>query len=675
MRRWIVLLLLAGCAAPPQAPPRLTVEALYSDPPLASALPAEVAWTPKSKLSYVEKKKLWTFDPETGAREVALDLAAVPDPPAIGRAEPRRCLWSPSGDAILIHREDLTVFTAGRFVKLIKAATALGDPKWSPDGAWVSFIRDHDLWAVPSAGGDEVRLTEGGNETLLNGELDWVYPEELGIDTGYWWSADSKRVAFLQLDQSRVTEFPLVDYPAAEGRVQKMRYPKAGGANPVPKVGIRTLGGDVRWAVLPPDTEYVARVQWAGDRLILQTLNRRQDRLTLSDAEGSVLYSEESKTWVEQVDDLSFVDGRMSFISDRSGFGHIYVDGRQVTEGDWNVRRILSGGEPLYFVGSRESPQERHVYRLSAGRLDRMTSGPGSFDASMSPDRRWLLVTGSTWTRPPRMEVMRADGTGVRLFAESTISLPVVEPEVIRVPAADGTPLEALLFRPRGGGRRPLVVHTYGGPGSPVVVNRWNGRSFLWHQLLLERGFAVALVDNRASRGAGAMRAIHRRLGEIEVADLESAVRHLKTLTVVDPERVGLWGWSYGGYMACLALTRTREFRAAIAVAPVTHWSLYDTIYTERYMQRPQDNPEGYRLSAPLTHAANLHGRLLIAHGLADDNVHWQNTERFIGELIRARKWCDLMTYPGQSHGISDRDARVHLFSGMTEFFERELKR
>ncbi|MBI4565236.1 MAG: DPP IV N-terminal domain-containing protein [Planctomycetes bacterium] len=658
-------LLTAGCAAPPA--PTLTVDALFADPPPASPLPSHVRWTPLSKLSYVQDGTLWTFDPETGARADVLDWTAVP--------EARDYAWSPDEHAILIEGKHLFVFKDGTGRPLTSGPRRVHDAKWSPDGAWISFIRDHDIWIVPSGGGEERRVTEGGSESLLNGELDWVYPEELGIDTGYWWSPDAKRIAFLQLDESGVTEFPLVDHRPFEGRAERMRYPKAGGANPKPRVGIRALEGGSEWAVLPVQAEYVGRVQWNGAKLAIQTLNRRQNQLLVSDEAGRILYTEEGPEWVDLWEDLCFFDGRWAYSSDRSGFAQVYVDGQAATSGEWSAMRIVGGGAPLYFLGCEGDSLERHLYRWSGGRVERLTQESGWHDASVSPDGKWILDTWSRATRPPRMAVMRPDGTGRRLFAESVLSMTPVAPELIRVPAADGTRLKAWLYRPAASGRRPLIVHTYGGPGSRVVADRWHARSFLWHQLLVERGFVVALVDNRGSRGGGAMRAIHRRLGALEVMDLESAARHLKTLPGVDPDRVGLWGWSYGGYMTCLAMTKTKEFRAGIAVAPVTHWGFYDTIYTERYMERPQDNPEGYRESAPLEHAANLHGRLLLVHGLADDNVHWQNTERFVDELIKAGKAYELLVYPGQSHGIGARSSKLHLFHRMTEFFERNLAR
>jgi len=685
MRRAIPLLLLAACSggpAPGTGARELTVERIYGEPSLSGKLPWAVAWSPDSNLvTFIDDNKLWAWD---GAeRRVLIDFSEVkiadarfPNRP-IGRAAAGRYFWSSASDAILLAQEGhLVVWTLAtkEFRILNEQPGEFHDPKWSPDGRHVSFIRAHDVWVMPAEGGQAVQLTQGGSETFLQGELDWVYPEELGLGTGYWWSPDSTKIAYLALDESKVTRFPLVDWRPTEGRAITMFYPKAGGVNPKPLVGVVTLDGKSEWQKLPEDAEYVARVGWTPKGgLVIQTLNRAQNRLTVA-LDGAVARTEESDTWVDVGETLFLKDGRMVYTSEKSGRSHIYLEGKQLTSGEWDVTQIAGVDEKL---GIHYITNERHLdRRVGCVTLDGVrlgTLGEGWTSLQSSPSGR-LLRSRSSTTRPVSVDDFAPND--VPELAEYRLR----DPEFVRVPVGGGVEVDAMLIKPRdfdASRRHPVIVHVYGGPGAQSVANRWGGRNYLWHQMMAQRGFVCVVMDNRASgaRGPGEVRRMHKRLGTIEVADLDAGVAWLKKQPWVDGGRIGLWGWSYGGYLTCLAMTKLAHFKAGVAVAPVTRWEDYDTIYTERYMGRPQDNADGYRESAPVTHAANLSGRLLLAHGLNDDNVHFQNAAHFVDALVAAGKPFEQLVYPGRDHGIADRDARVHLFRAMASFFERELAR
>jgi dipeptidyl-peptidase-4 len=569
------------------------------------------------------------------------------------------------------------------------------DPKWSPDQSRVSFLRDHDLWVV-GLDGRETRVTTGGDDRLLNGELDWVYPEELGIASGYAWSADGRRLAYLQLDESKVTEFPLVDYRPRLGRVTPELYPKAGDPNPVPKVGVVAPGGPTTWIDLGPDPDiYVPRFGWLPDgRVFVQRLNRQQTKLDflIADPEtgaAKALFSEEDPAWVSVHDDLAFLKDGFVWSSERDGWRHLYFytyDGafRRLTQGAWEVTRLLGAdGAWVYFESTEGDFLQRHAWKapLAGGERQRLTGPAGWHSVTLSPSREHFLDLHSTAGSPPRLQLNRIDGSTLALveyeIAPEVGDYDLPRPEFVTV-KADGVELPAMVLKPADftpSRKYPVLVHTYGGPGAQLVADRWGGGTYLWHGTLAARGIVVFTLDNRGSGGRGRdwERMLHKRLGAVELKDQLLGVEWLKSQPWVDASRIGIWGWSYGGYMTCAAMTRSDAFKAGIAVAPVTDWRLYDTIYTERYLKRPIDNGDGYVASSPIHEAAKLSGRLLLVHGTHDDNVHFQNAVVFADRLIEARKPFEFMLYPGKSHGIWGENCRVHLFEMMTEFLLRNL--
>ena len=592
-------------------------------------------------------------------------------------------------------------------------------PSFSPDGKWVAYVRDNDLHSSEVSSGRERRLTKDATRDRLNGTLTWVYWEELmdRRDEGYWWSPDSSAIAYLQTDESVVERYPIVDHEPAVPGVRWQRYPKAGTTNPKVRAGIVELAStETRWIEIPggSDVEYIARCGWFPDSrsLALQTLNRAQNRLLVwaCDRTSGVarqIHEETSKTWINLHDDLQFLpDGdRYLWVSERSGYRHLYQQAVKggpsvpVTSGEW-VLRPAHGPEPylgsiawidssasmVFFHAASPSPIESQLFRvkLDGKELQRLTEGEGTHSASVSPGGRYFVDEYSRSGVPPRVTLHRIDGSLLSVIhASSTEKLApfnLSPPQLFTVPAEDGTALSARLFRPsplEEGRKYPAIVYLYAGPGAPAIGDRWDGSWYLWSQLLAKRGFAVFTVDPRSASDQGKAKedTVHRKFyGEGELKDILAGVRHLKSLPFVDPERVGIWGWSGGGTTTVYAMTRSKEFRAGIEVAGVGDQRYYDTIYTERYMGTPRENEENYKTTASASAVADLHGRLLVVHGTADDNVHPQNAMRLVNDLIAAGKQFDLMLYPRRNHGIGDGPARKHLFELMLDFWERNLK-
>ncbi len=667
------------------------------------------------------------FDPWLKAKDLPPEVGMR----GIGRSGPSALLWAPDGDAAFLALRGDVYFAdlrSGKRARLTQTTSPISDVRVAPNGRRVSFCRDHDLWAVDVAtagakGAKEVRLTTGGTETLRNGDLDWVYPEELDCRTAAWWSPDSTRVAFLQLDESKVSRFPIGDATPRAGAVRWMQYPKAGDPNPVPKVGVVGLDGKPPvWLDLGPSTDvYVPWAAWHpdGKRVFVAVLDRSQTKfeLRLCDADGraaKAFLHEEDRRWVDVPPPPRFLEKRPAFLwrSRRDGWWRHWLvpldapeKARALTPAGAEAGRVLAVDESagaVFYAAPGEDLLRDAVWRASIhdgkgdGKSDgkgdgkgataapvRVTDDAASHDASFSETGRFFHDTESTAVVPPRVTLRRADGKAIRVLADSATptlaALRLRPPEFVRVPGAGGQDLPAMLWKPRdfdASKRYPAIVHTYGGPGARLVNDEWGGQGTLLSALLCQEGFLVFTLDNRGSGGRGKdfEAQVHRRLGALEVEDQVRGAAWLGSRPFVDPARIGIWGWSYGGYMTALAMTKApAAFRAGVAVAPVTHWSLYDTIYTERYMDLPAENEAGYRDSAPLTFAKDLKGALLVCHGLCDDNVHVQNTLQFVDALMAAHRPFDVMLYPHRAHGIEGGSAHADLFARLLAHFRRFL--
>jgi dipeptidyl-peptidase-4 len=703
---------------------QLTVERIYTQPSLSGRLTRGLAWTPDGKeLGYFETKgsgkeaktELWTMDAAKGERRLLVaaekleailpaDSSKPTQATGLGRRAPAQFQWAPDGGAILFQGPtalawlDLKTQAART---LVSGKAAIADPKISPDGRYVSFIRDHNLWLVNLADGKERAVTQGGTEEVRKGELDWVYPEELEIKTAYWWSPDSSAIVYLEMDERKVSQYPLVDFASPSGEAEMERYPVAGGANPVIRVLVASVGNsEPRVMDIGEETDiYIPRVNWLPDskHLAIQRLNRTQTTLDVLIADAGsgktrVALSETDPYWINVSDDLYFLkDGkRFLWSSERSGYRHLYLydlDGKQLaqlTKGEWEVSSLDAVDESkglVYFTAADKSPLERHVYRvaLDGSGFTRLTKEPGTHAAVFAPNAAAFHDTYSTAAAPPRQELHRADGLRIAAINENQVAeladyhlSPV---EFLTVKSRDGVQLNASIIKPPNFDTQkkyPVLVSTYGGPHAQVVRNLWGGATFLWHELMAQKGYIIFLLDNRGSAGRGHVfeTALHFRLGAQELSDQRDGVQYLKSLAYVDGNRIGIWGWSYGGHMTLHAMFEGGDdFKAGFAGGPVTDWRYYDSIYTERYLGLPQKNEKGYRDSSPAKYAAQLKGKLLIAHGTGDDNVHFANTLTVINDLIEAGKYVEVLAFPGRGHGVSDPPARRVLMQRVTQFF------
>lgn len=736
-RRLITAVLLASfvsihplCLIAKQAPQaaaqsgQLTVDRIYSQPSLSGRLTRGVIWSPDSKLlTFFETKgagkdakpELWSMNPATGERTVLISADklenVLPPPPSkqsqatgAGRHAPSQYQWAPGSDALLfVATESLAWFDLKSQTSrvLVSGKAELSDVKISPDGKFVSFIRDHNIWLVGIADGKERAFTSGGVEELRKGELDWVYPEELDLYTAYWWAPDSSAIAYLEMGESKVSQYPMVDFASFAGEAEMQRYPVAGGKNPAVRVLVASLsGGEPRAMDVGAETDiYIPRVEWLPDsrRIAIQRLNRDQNQLDLlladvSSGKSSALLSEKDPYWINISDDLHFFkDGkRFLWSSERSGFRHLYLydlSGKQLaqlTKGDWEVSHVNGVDEAkgiVYFTATEKSPTQRHLYHvgLDGSGFARVTKEDGMHAAQLSADANFYVDVYSNAMTPPRQDLYRADGTRAAVINENKVDAlaeyhlsPV---EFFAVKSRDGVALNAFIIKPPHFDptkKYPVIVYTYGGPHAQVVLDAWTGANTLWHQLMAQKGYVIFALDNRGSAGRGHAfeTPIYHKLGTQELADQRDGVAWLQQQPWVDPARIGIWGWSYGGHMTLHAMFEAGDlFKVGFAGGPVTDWHYYDSIYTERYMGLPGKNEDGYKNGSPVTHAAGLQGKLLIAHGTGDDNVHYSNTLDVINELIGNGKYVEVIAAPGRGHGASDPPARKIIFNRVTQFF------
>ncbi|RMG43535.1 MAG: S9 family peptidase [Acidobacteria bacterium] len=619
-------------------------------------------------------------------------------------------LWSPAGESLLLRAGgDLFLHPLGQSDSrpLTRTRAEEKDPKFSPDGTRIAYVRDGNLFLIDLAEGEERALTRDGRPgAVLNGDTDWVYWEEIwGRDaTGFWWSPDGRRIAFYRFDDTAVDAFPIAGVERPYPRVRWQKYPAAGRINPAVRVGVLDLDtGGIVYADTGNRDAYLARVAWEPDgrALDILRLDREQTTLTLlrcdpESGECKPLIEESHPTWVNvEKDFLVLPDGRFVWGSERSGRRRLYLYSRDgnllhpLTPPDRIVTSLdgfdRGSGEIVYTATGKGElgATVRHVFRVPVDRPVpvAVTDGDGWHRAWPSPRGGHFVHSFSDADHPPRIELIRGDGSAVALPS----SPPQFDPDALprwrflTIPGPEGLRLPAMLLEPETlepGSRHPAIMYHYGGPGSQVVARRWSGRGRgLWHKMMAQRGFLVLSVDNAASIhfGKSGEDRIHRRFGEVNLAAQLAGVRFLASLPYADTARIGLWGWSGGGAntLYCL-LHRPGVWRAGVAGAPVTDWTLYDTIWTERYLDSPADNEDGYRESSPISHAADLADALLIVHGTADDNVHMLNTLAFVGELVEAGKPFEMAIYPGQKHGFRGAALR-HFYARMTEFFERHL--
>jgi dipeptidyl-peptidase-4 len=541
---------------------------------------------------------------------------------------------------------------------------------FSPDDRMLGYVRSNNIYVYDLAAQQERRLTTDGAPKILNGRLDWVYQEELygrGNFEAYWWSPDSTKLAYLRFDENPVHEFTVVDHIPYPQTLEVTPYPQAGDPNPLVQLGVvNAAGGATRWidtSKYQPADLLIVRVSWTpeGAKVVYQAQNREQTFLDLnfagSDGKSATLFRESSKAWVEVIDNPTWLkDGSFLWQSARNGWQHIYhyaQDGKllhQVTDGKWEARSIDGVDEDsgfVYFNGTEHSHIATQEYRvkLDGSGFKRLTTAEGSHRVSVSPSGDLFLDNWSDVNTPTQIRLYEADGKLVRTVAENKVDAlkeyKLGSAEFLKVKTRDGFEMEAMMIRPPdfdASKKYPVLEFTYSGPHAPQVRNGWGGAAYMWHQMIAQKGYIIWICDNSTASGKGAESEypVYKNFGPLELRDLEDGLAWLKSQPYVDGDRIGLWGWSYGGFMTSYALTHSKTFKMGIAGGTLADHRDYDTIYTERYMQTPQHNPEGYKNSSPRFFAKDLHGKLLLIHGAIDDNVHVQNTIQFAYELQKA---------------------------------------
>ncbi len=577
---------------------------------------------------------------------------------------------------------------------------------FSPDGSKVAFVRENNIFIKDLVSGEEMQITfDGKDRNIINGTTDWVYEEEFGFIKGFYWSPDGSKIAYYRFDESAVVEYEMQMWGELYPVMHKYKYPKAGEDNSIVSIHFYDLeSGKIVDADLGDEKDqYIPRIKWSSrdGYLAIQRLNRLQNHLEilLTNAEtgkSSLIYDEENKYYIDITDHLTFTDENHFLItSEMDGYYHLYyysMDGtlvRQLTNGKWDVTDILgfdSKRNLIYFEAAKSSPMNRDLMSVSLdGKMQTLSQREGTNSASFSNNYDYYINNFSDANTPPYITLNRNDGKTVRILEENTGLIAKIQEygyldrEFIKIPTEDGIELNAWMIRPPNFDpekQYPLLMYVYGGPGSQTVQNSWGGGN-LWYQMLAQNGIVCISVDNRGTgaRGEEFKKMTYLQLGKYETIDQIAAAKYLAEMPWINDEHIGIFGWSYGGFMSTLCMTKGADiFDVGIAVAPVTNWKYYDNIYTERFMRTPQENPDGYEDNSPINFTDGLEGKYMLVHGTADDNVHVQNTIDLITALVESDKQFDLQIYPNKNHGIYGGNTRYHLYQRLTSFLLDTLK-
>ena len=583
-------------------------------------------------------------------------------------------------------------------------------PTFSPDGKRIAFVRENNLFIVEISSMKETSITQDGKfNAVINGACDWVYEEEFEFAQAFYWSPDSKKIAFYRFDESKVKEYSMQVWSDIYPKEYKYKYPKVGEENSLVKLNCYFIDENKTIEIdesVPGEKEYFPRMKWTGNTSVLSyyRMNRLQNKLEIIHFDvlkktSSVVYTEIDKAYIEINDNHFYFSTSEDFVftSEKTGFRHAYLFTKSsnsltaLTTGNYEVSEILGVDEKnklIYFISQEDSPLEKQLYSVDfTGTKKRtLTKEKGVHDISFSPEFDYYTDGYSNANTPITATLMEAaTGNKISMVAENNVLKATLEKENLssieffKFTSSQGISLNAWMLKPKDFDRKkkyPVLLTIYGGPGSQEVVNSWKGANYFWFQLLAQKGYIIACVDGRGTGGRGAAfkKLTQLNLGKYETEDLIETAKQLKKLTFIDSTRIGVFGWSYGGYLSSLAITKGADhFKTAIAVAPVTNWRYYDNIYTERYMGLPSENGKGYDENAPAYFAKALKGNYLLIHGTADDNVHLQNSIEMQRALIKANKQFDLFYYPDKNHGIYGGNTRYHLYKMMTDFILEKL--
>ncbi|RPD46147.1 S9 family peptidase [Hymenobacter sediminis] len=585
---------------------------------------------------------------------------------------------------------------------------------FSPDGKRVAFVRDNNLFVVDLATMQETAVTtDGAQNRIINGGTDWVYEEEFEFAQGFQWSPDSRQIAYYTFNETEVPEYNMQEWGPLYPKDYRYKYPKAGEKNSIVSISAYDVaaGKSTKMDVGPEQDQYIPRIIWTQtpNLLSIRRMNRLQNKLEILHADArtgktQVVLTDTDKAYVEVNDDLRYLQGGKEFLfsSEKDGYRHLYLYNmngklvRQLTKGNWEITSIDGFDEKkgvVYFTSTEASPLERHLYRIDLkgkGKARLSEAGTGNDVVNMSADTRYFLNYHSEAGQPQVVSLRNGqDGKLVKVLEDNAklrqklTEYNLGKLEFIKFKTAEGVELNASVLKPANfdaSKKYPVLMYVYGGPGSQTVKDDAGGgiafTNYLWHQLLAENGYIVVSVDNRGTgaRGAAFKKSTYANLGKLETIDQAESAKYFATLPYVDKSRIGIWGWSFGGYMTALALTKNADvFKMGVSVAPVTNWRYYDSVYTERFLKTPQENPQGYDDNSPVQHAEKLKGKLLLVHGTGDDNVHFQNSVAFTDAMIKANKDYQTLYYPNRNHGIYGGNTRLHLYRQMTDFVLKNL--
>lgn len=686
--------------------------------------PNQLTWSPDGKhLTYLDGGSLVDLDPGTGKPHVLVSREKIASLMTHGGSEQDRdhrsrygmagYVWASDSRHLLFDSDGhlwLYDMQNGVGLQMGSSGEAAGDdPKFSPDGLSISYVRGHGLAVIHlrEPGSPMEMVAPAPNPNTLCGEVDWVYEEELDVRSNYFWSPDSKNLAFLQVNETQVPLYPLTDWIPVHAQVTGQRYPQPGDPNPDVRVGVvGTKGGRVTWIKLPiePGQDYVPRFGWVDDKTVwIETLSRdhKHRSIFFADtgvAEGRLMVQIVDDKFVDENYDVEVGDGSIVLTNWSDGNNHLYLYSydkhkpladaaklaKQLTTGDFEVSdvyRVDAGNKFVDYASNEGNPLEQQLWQVSfSGARTQLSTGAGFHEGNFAPAGGGFVDSQSSRLDPPTMRLCASPGKcNVFWQTRALESYGLRAPEELEVKAHDGTTLYSTLLLPKDAtdaASVPLIVNPYGGPGPQEVSRKWTD-SLLFDELLAQHGFAVLHADNRGTgmRGRAFAQTAYRNFGPVQLEDQLTVVdAALAKYPQLDPKRLGWWGWSWGGTFTLYAMTHSDRFRAGVAVAPVTDWRDYDSIYTERYLGLPSDNDSVYHDDSVVNSAAQLKGRLLLVHGTGDDNVHMENTVQFVQQLIEAQIPYDLQIYPRKTHSIAGPDVRTHLFNRILAQFEMYLK-